>query len=67
VLVFVVATSVQGAKSVAAASPPQEQQSQQPAPTIASTVDREISNIEKEIVELPRLCQKISSTSLPRA
>lgn len=51
VLVFAVTTSVQGAKSVAAASPPQAQQSQQPAPTIASTVDREISNIEKEIVE----------------
>jgi hypothetical protein len=39
-----------GTKCAAAASTPQVQQSQQPAPTIASTVDREISTIEKEIV-----------------
>jgi hypothetical protein len=51
VLVFAVTTSGQGARSVAAASPPQVQQSQPPGPTIALTVDREISNIEKEIGE----------------
>jgi hypothetical protein len=50
VLVFTVTTSGQGASSVAPASP-QVQPSQQPGPTIALTVDREISNIEKEIVE----------------
>lgn len=33
------------------ASAPQAQQSQQPAPTIASSVDRQISLVEKEIVE----------------
>jgi len=41
----------QGTKSAADASAPQAQQSPQPPPTIASTVDREISTIEKEIVE----------------
>jgi hypothetical protein len=50
VLIFTVAALGQGAKSAAAASVPQAQQSQAP-PTIASTVDREVSIIEKEIVE----------------
>jgi len=40
----------QNAKSFAAASATQAQQSQQATPTIASGVDREISTIEKEIV-----------------
>jgi uncharacterized damage-inducible protein DinB len=48
VLVFAVAALRQGTKSAAAA--PQAQPSQ-PPPTIASTVDREISGVEKEIVE----------------
>jgi uncharacterized damage-inducible protein DinB len=39
----------QDTKSAAAA--PRAQQSQQPSPSIASTVDREISTIEKQIVE----------------
>lgn len=34
-----------------ASAAPQAQQSQQPAPTIASTVEREVSTIEKEFVE----------------
>ena len=50
VLIFTVAALRQGPHSVAAASQPQAQQSQ-PPPTIASTVDREISGIEKEVVE----------------
>jgi hypothetical protein len=41
----------QGTKSAADASPPQAQQSQQPAPTIVSTVDRQISTIEKQVVD----------------
>ena len=41
----------QGTKSAETATAPQAQQSQQASPTIASTVDREISNIEKQIVE----------------
>jgi DinB superfamily len=40
-----------GAKCIAAASAPQVQQSQQP-PTIASLVDREISAVEKQIIEI---------------
>ena len=51
VLICTLATWAQDAKSAAAASAPQAQPSQQPPPTIASAVDREISNIEKEIVE----------------
>ena len=50
VLVFIVADSGQGTKSAAAASAPQTQQPQ-PPPTIASTVEREISAIERQIVE----------------
>jgi hypothetical protein len=50
VVMFTVATLVEGTTSAAAASTPQAQQSQ-PPPTIASTVDREISTIEKQIVE----------------
>jgi uncharacterized damage-inducible protein DinB len=51
ILVFTGAALGQGAKSAAAAGGTQAQQSQQPAPTVASVMDREISNVEKEIVE----------------
>jgi hypothetical protein len=47
-VIFTVSASGRGTKSAAAASAPQ---TPQPPPTIASTVDREISTIEKEIVE----------------
>jgi len=50
VLVFIVAALGQGTKSAAAASAPQTQQLQ-PPPTIASTVEREISTIEKQVVD----------------
>jgi uncharacterized damage-inducible protein DinB len=48
VLIFTVAALRQGPKSAVAASFPQAQQS---LPTITSIVDREISTIEKQIVE----------------
>jgi hypothetical protein len=48
VLIFDVTTLGQDTKSGMAASAPQ---AQQPSPTIASTVDREISTIEKEFVD----------------
>jgi len=51
VLIFTVAALRHGA-SGAAASAPQVQPSQQPPPTIASAVDREVSTIEKQIVEV---------------
>jgi uncharacterized damage-inducible protein DinB len=51
VLIFTGAALGQDTKSAAATSGPQAQQLQQPAPTIASTVDREISAIEREIVK----------------
>src|SRR6195256_850690 len=50
VLVFIVAALGQGTKSAAAASAPQTQQLQ-PPPTIASTVEREISTIEKQVLD----------------
>ena len=50
-LIFTVAALGQGTKSAAAASGPQAQQLQQPAPTITSTVDREVSTIEKLVVD----------------
>jgi hypothetical protein len=42
----------QGTKSTAAPSAPQGQESQQSPPTVASAVDREISAIEKQILEV---------------
>ena len=50
IVVFTVAALEEGTKSTAAPSAPQTQQSEPPL-TIASTVDREISTIEKQIVE----------------
>lgn len=49
--IFTAAALGPGTRSAPAAGGPQAQQSQQPPPTIASLVDHEISNIEKEIVE----------------
>jgi uncharacterized damage-inducible protein DinB len=40
-----------GSTTPPASSAPQAQQSQQPAPTIASSIDRQISLVEKEVVE----------------
>src|SRR5580704_13974977 len=52
VVIFAVTALGQGQATNSAATPsaPQAQQSQ-PAPTIASTVDREISGVEKQILE----------------
>jgi hypothetical protein len=50
VLTFSVTALGQGTKNATAANAPQEPQ-RQPPPTIASTVDREISAIEKQVVE----------------
>jgi hypothetical protein len=51
VLFFTGAALKHGTNGAAAARAAQAQPSQQPPPTIASTVDREISTIEKQIVE----------------
>ena len=51
-LIFCLAVWGRGTKSAAAASGSQAQESQQSAPTIASAVDREISGIEKQLVEV---------------
>lgn len=48
-LVFAVAALPHGAKNAAAAS---ASQAQQPAPTIASVLDRDISGVEKQIVDV---------------
>jgi uncharacterized damage-inducible protein DinB len=53
VLIFTVAAPAPGTKNAAAASAPPPQPSQQPsAPTIASALDREISGVEKQIVDV---------------
>jgi uncharacterized damage-inducible protein DinB len=53
VLIFTVAALSHGAKNAAAASAPPSQPSQQPSPpTIASVLDREISGVEKQIVDV---------------
>jgi len=51
VVVFTVGALGQGASSAAAASVPQAQPAE-PPPTIASTVDHEISAVEKQIVDI---------------
>jgi DinB superfamily len=51
VLIFTLAALRQGPQSAVAESFPQAQQAQQSLPTITSIVDREISTIEKQIVE----------------
>ena len=48
-LIFVAGALGQGTKSAAAAS---TQQAQPSPPTVASTVDREISTIEKQVIEI---------------
>ena len=53
VLIFTVVAPAHSAKSAAAASAPPPQPSQQPSvPTIASALDREISGVEKQIVDV---------------
>jgi hypothetical protein len=49
IFIFAVIALGQGTKSASAASVPEAQQ--QPPPTLASTVDRGVSTIEKQIVE----------------
>jgi hypothetical protein len=51
-LVSAVAPLGQRIQAAAAASTPHAQQTQQPSPTVASVVDREISTIEKQVVEI---------------
>jgi len=54
-LIFAGATLVQHTQGATAANTPQAQQAQgaqQPSPTVASVVDREISAIEKQVVEV---------------
>jgi hypothetical protein len=51
VLLFGVSVMGQAPSSSKTASAPQAQTSPQPAPTIASVVDRQISTVEKEVVE----------------
>jgi len=51
-LIFAVAALGQRIQGATAASTPQAQPSQQPSPTVASFVDREISAIEKQVVEI---------------
>ena len=51
ILVFSVAALGQGNSTTPPASAPQAQQAPQPPPTIASTINRQISQVEKEVVE----------------
>ena len=51
VLIFTVASSGKRIRSAAGASTLPAQQSQQSSPSVASIVDREISTVEKQIVE----------------
>src|SRR5258708_39014899 len=50
-LIFAVVGMGQRTQVAAAASTPPEQQSQQSSPSVASIVDREVSTVEKQIVE----------------
>jgi hypothetical protein len=50
-LIFALAALGQRTQGAAPANTPPAQQSRQPSPTVASIVDREISTVEKQIVE----------------
>jgi hypothetical protein len=50
-LIFAVGALGQRIQGATAANTPQAQPSQQPSPTVASFVDREISTIEKQVVD----------------
>jgi uncharacterized damage-inducible protein DinB len=50
-LIFAVGASEQRMQGATAGNGPQAQPSQQPSPTVASVVDREISAIEKQVVD----------------
>jgi uncharacterized damage-inducible protein DinB len=52
VLILVVSAFGPGARSAAAASAADRQESQQSPPTLASAVDREISAVEKQILQI---------------
>ncbi|PYT93015.1 MAG: DinB family protein [Acidobacteria bacterium] len=51
VIIFAVAAWGQSIQGAATATTSQTQASQQPSPTVASAVDREISTIEKQVVD----------------
>ena len=51
VIIFAVAALEQSIHGAATATTSQTQASQQPSPTVASVVDREISTIEKQVVD----------------
>ena len=51
VIIFAVAALGQSIQGAATATTSQTQASQQPSPTVASAVDREISTIEKQVVD----------------
>ena len=51
VIIFAVAALGQSIQGAATATTSQTQASQQPSPTVASVVDREISTIEKQVVD----------------
>ena len=57
--------TIQGATG--ANTPQAQPPSQQPSPTVASVVDREISAIEKQVVEVAEAMPEDKLTSLPRA
>lgn len=68
VLIVTVAAPAPGAKNAAAASAPPPQQSQQPsAPTIASSLDREISGVEKQIVDVAEVMPEDKYNFSPEA
>jgi uncharacterized damage-inducible protein DinB len=50
-LIFAVAAFGQRNQAAASANTPQVQPSQQPSPTVASVVDREISAVEKQVLD----------------
>jgi len=66
-LIFAVAALGQRLQAATAASTLQAQPSQQPSPTVASFVDREISAIEKQVVEIAEAMPEDKSTSLLKA
>ena len=67
VIIFAVAALGQSIQGAATATTSQTQASQQPSPTVASVVDREISTIEKQVVDAAEAMPEVKFNFTPES
>ena len=67
VIIFAVAALGQSIQGAATATTSQTQASQQPSPTVASAVDREISTIEKQVVDAAEAMPEVKFNFTPES